>query len=117
VTVWALLFGLGTLALGGLAYLLDLRINRSVSWSAEQVRTQHKVSVVVTNTGISKAGQVVVELDGSPSLDHDATPVDVDSGARVIVDYHLAMGARAPQNVTVRWARRLRRNGVWTTPI
>lgn len=109
----------GGLVLASLGYLLNRRINQAVTWSATQQRGQHDTSVIVTNTGTSKARGVTVELNGTPTLhdDEPRDPVDVDRGATVIIGYFMALGGRPPSQVTVRWSRRLRRDGVWTTPI
>jgi hypothetical protein len=117
--VTSLVIALATLVLLLAGYLLDRRINQAVRWSAVQQRGSHSTTVVVTNTGTSKARGVTVSLEPEPPMrdEGEVLSTSVDPGATVNLSYRLTLGGGVPHQVTVRWRRMLRRDGVWTTPI
>lgn len=106
-----------------LVYMLNRQVNQAVRWSAEPIRSSAGgVTVRIRNDGIRQARNVWVELDPEPTrmrvdVDEAKLPRDVDRGAVLLVSYRLTLGSPVPQGVVVHWARRLRRDGVWRSPI
>jgi hypothetical protein len=78
-------------------------------------------TLVIQNRGIDRASGVTVQLDPPPSrfltTDTGEEPREVDLGAIVRLEYLQALSSEPPQRVTVRWKRRLLREGVWSSPI
>jgi hypothetical protein len=104
-----------------MAYRLQRRQNRDVMWEPHVEVKGSTTVLTIKNRGVNKATGVTVHLDPEPagivSIDHGTAPQAVDLGAIIRIKYAGTSGPGHPRRLTVRWRRRLRKDGEWSSII